>query len=127
MIRDEVVLTLKNKRLAAFAAFIPMVPGDGENRAIESAKRMSEAGIEGFWDGKRELGKAYGKVVRLPSRSSIRQSVAWDVYFLYGPDAVWGVTPPKPDFWMHQLADDSRCLDGAKFRAAVEKALRAID
>jgi len=32
---------------------------------------------------------------------------AWDVWFLYGPDAKWeGDIPPKPLFWMHQLHGD---------------------
>ena len=30
-------------------------------------------------------------------------NLAWDVYFLYGPDAAWGAAPAKPGFWMHQL------------------------
>ena len=29
---------------------------------------------------------------------------AWDVYFLYPPDARWTDSlPPRPSFWMHQL------------------------
>ena len=29
---------------------------------------------------------------------------AWDVWLVYGPDAVWeGELPPKPEYFMHQL------------------------
>ena len=38
MIRDEVVLKLKDERLATFSVFIPMVPGDGSAPAEEAAK-----------------------------------------------------------------------------------------
>ncbi|MBA3726521.1 MAG: hypothetical protein H0W86_08720 [Armatimonadetes bacterium] len=122
MIRDQVHLKLKDKRLATFSVFIPMVPGDGHASAEESAKPMKKAGIASYWDGGRQLGEAYGKVVELP----MGKTMAWDVYFVYGPDAVWGETPPKPAYWMHQLGSDERCLDPDKFREAVERELRAM-
>ncbi len=43
---------------------------------------------------------------------------AWDIYFLYGPHALWENTaPPKPDFWMHQLGFGlpAPFLDGEEF------------
>ncbi|MCC6403543.1 MAG: hypothetical protein IT207_05990 [Fimbriimonadaceae bacterium] len=122
MIRDDVVLKLKDKRLAAFSVYIPMVPGDSDKPAVEAAKRLEKAGIKSFWDGKRELGKAYASIVTLPKG----RTIAWDIYFVYGPDAVWGRTPPKPVYWMHQLAVDDKCLDGTKFRVAVKKELDAM-
>jgi len=122
VIRDQVHLKLNDKRLATFSVFIPMVLGDGKTSAEESAKAMKKAGIPSYWDGRRQLGKAYGKVVELPTGKKL----AWDIYFVYGPEAVWGGTPPKPAYWMHQLGSDERCLDADKFRAAVEKELGAI-
>ena len=119
VIRDQVHLKLKDKRLATFAVYIPMVPGDAKGPAEEAAKHMQKAGIRSYWDGERKLGAAYGKVVKLPEN----KTMAWDVYFVYGPDAVWGETPPKPAFWMHQLGMDARCLDPDKFREAVKKEL----
>lgn len=118
MIRD-IVTKPKDKRLAAFSVYIPMVPGDSSGPAVEAAKKLEGTGIEPFWDGDRSLGRAFAQTVRLPAG----RPVAWDIYFVYGPDAVWGRTPPKPGFWMHQLANDERCLDPAKFRSAVEKEL----
>src|SRR5579862_276842 len=99
-----------------------MLINDGKAPAAEAAKKMADAGIPAFWDGKRELGLAYGQTVTLPQG----KKTAWDVYFVYGPDAVWGETPPKPVFWMHQLADDAQCLDPAKFKAAIEKELKTL-
>jgi hypothetical protein len=50
-----------------------------------------------FWDAAGLLVHGYDPVLGL------RQD-AWDVYLLYGPTARWdGPTPPRPDFWMHQL------------------------
>lgn len=117
MIRDDVVLKLNDKRIAAFSVYLPMMMGDSQKPAIDAAKKLENAGIQSFWDGERELGKAYAKIVELPKG----RNIAWDICFVYGPDAVWGVNPPKPVFWMHQLAVDAKCLDGGKFRAAVKK------
>lgn len=51
-----------------------------------------------FWDGSSVLVHGYDPVL------GIHQD-AWDVYLLYGPTARWdGPTPPRPDFWMHQLS-----------------------
>jgi len=32
--------------------------------------------------------------------------VAWDIYLFYAPTINWAETPPKPEYWMHQLSDD---------------------
>lgn len=43
---------------------------------------------------------------------------AWDIYFVYGPQARWeDGAPPKPDFWMHQLnyAPPAQLLDAEEF------------
>jgi hypothetical protein len=122
VIRDQVHLKLKDKRLATFSVFIPMVPGDGKGPAEDSAKGLQKAGIRSYWDGERKVGSAYGKIVKLPGG----KTMAWDVYFVYGPNAVWGATPPKPVYWMHQLGDDERCLDPEKLRLAVKKELNKL-
>lgn len=121
VVRD-IHVKLKDKRLSTFAVFLPMVLGDSANSAETAAKQFVDAGIRAYWDGQRNLGKAYASVVPLPGK----RPVAWDVYFVYGPDAVWGKTPPVPAYWMHQLGDDERCLDAENLRAAVEKELKAI-
>ncbi len=122
VIRSEIVGKLKDKRLGAFCIFIPMLASDGLKTAIEAATKMTEAGISSFSDENRSLGKAYGETVKLP----YGQKTAWDVYFLYGPNALWDQSPPQPEFWMHQLAYDEQCLDPVKFRTAVEKQLNLI-
>lgn len=123
MIRDIVILKLKDKRLAAFSVFIPMVAGDSAMASEEPAKGLRKAGIASYWDGDRKLGSAYAKAFKNPF--GIR--IAWDVYFLYGPDAVWGEAPPLPGFFMHQMKeDDPRCLDPERFREETKKLLSKL-
>lgn len=123
MIRDEVILKLKGKPLSTFSVFLPMVDGDSAAPAEQAARGLAKHGVKSYWDGERKLGAAYAKVFGNPDGLQ----VAWDVYFVYGPNAIWGKTPPKPDFYMHQLKEnDALCLDGPKFRQAVEKQLAKV-
>ena len=48
--------------------------------------------------------KEYGKIISLPQNKKF----AWDVYFIFGRQAKWTNSPPKPDFWMHQLGGPKR-------------------
>jgi NADH:ubiquinone oxidoreductase subunit len=32
--------------------------------------------------------------------------VAWDIYLFYKPFVEWTNTPPRPEYWMHQLTDE---------------------
>lgn len=93
-----------------------MIPSDRSGPAEESASKLKAAGIASFWDAKRDLGREFANVVTLPGN----RKVAWDIYFLFGPDADWNDKPPTPIFWMHQLANDERCLDGTKFKDNVQ-------
>jgi hypothetical protein len=37
--------------------------------------------------------------------------MAWDVYVLYGKDAVWDGGPPAPTSWMHQKFGEDPALE----------------
>ena len=125
VIRDDVVVKLKGKPLNTYSVFIPMVKGDGIVPAEKSATDLAKHGVKSYWDGEKKLGNAYAKLYGNPGGLE----TAWDVYFIYGPNAVWGKTPPKPDYYMHQLSggDQSLCLDGPKFRKAVEQQLKKVE
>ena len=122
MIRDDVVGKINDPRLVAISVFIPMLSGDSVDAARDSAGKLKKVGIDSFWDGKRDLGKEFGEAVMLPRGLK----VAWDAYFIFGPDAKWQDRAPKPVFWMHQLANDDRFLDGDKFREQTEAELKKL-
>jgi hypothetical protein len=72
-----------------------------------------------YWDADGWLGDAYGRVLQTPGS-------AWDVYLLYARGRSWDdVLPPKPDYWMHQLAGVSRApyLDPEVLREHAENLL----
>lgn len=79
-----------------------MLAGDDAAAAKEQAQAFEEARIafQG-WDADLKIGKLFEKTLRL-------KGTAWDVYLVYEPGVTWeGKVPPKPTFWMHQLAPAS--------------------
>jgi hypothetical protein len=53
---------------------------------------------------------------------------AWDVYFVFGPEARWDDQPPAPTYWMHQLgraAPEDLRLDGDQLARVVVGLLAA--
>lgn len=55
---------------------------------------------------------------------------AWDVWMIYGPDALWiDELPPAPAFWRHQLSSlvDATRLNPEVFHGEADKLLAALD
>ena len=48
---------------------------------------MPDARVTHFWDGDTQVGQWFAKEV------DGYEGVAWDVYYLYGPDATWETVP----------------------------------
>lgn len=117
-ILDEV----PDERLRMYVVWEPMLSGD--NRAL--AERMSrKAGdprlARHFWDPQQLSGKAWQRTLELPG-------VAWDVYFVYGPDARWDENAPTtPDYWQHQGAGSpDTWLDYQTLKGAIVSRLAEI-
>jgi hypothetical protein len=110
-------------RLSGLIVWLPMRPGDDASAATVQAGTFTDDRllVQG-WDADREIGKAFEKTLGLTR-------TAWDVYLVYEPGIAWeGALPPKPSYWMHQLAEDSGadqryCLNPATLAREVEKRL----
>ena len=48
---------------------------------------MPDARVVHFWDGEQAIGQWFAKEV------DGYKGVSWDMYYLYGPDAVWETVP----------------------------------
>ena len=48
---------------------------------------MPDARVTQFWDGEQAIGQWFAKAV------DGYKGVSWDMYYLYGPDAVWETIP----------------------------------
>lgn len=54
---------------------------------IEVADLMVDARARHFWDGGKRLGSYFARLM------GEEGAVAWDVFFVYPPDATWGDRP----------------------------------
>jgi hypothetical protein len=112
---------IQSDKVKVFVVWIKRFFGDSRDAAQEAMSLVPDGRARHFWDSSGRLSKRYAKVVELPGKKTF----AWDVYFVFGPKAVWSETPPAPDFWMHQLGgrDTGNMLDGRKFREAIARQL----
>ena len=63
----------------------------GDDRSAWDASLLTDERVIEFWDSERVLGKW------LPQQDDYSDLIfgplAWDIFFLYGPEAVWDGTP----------------------------------
>ena len=81
---------------------------------------VTDPRVRNYWDQNEVLGRAYGASLPTPGP-------AWDVYLLFRRGVRWTeASPPKPDFWMHQLGGVTSAphFDPTIFRAHVEALLK---
>ena len=99
--------------------WIPMLPTDIPESAVQRELMFSDGRLKQFWDLDRIFGSLMSQTLDLTI------SIAWDVYLLYSPDHPWDAElPPLPEFWMHQQDEDmSLYLDPPRFKQYVQTLL----
>ncbi len=104
--------------------WIDMLTYDGQAAASLAADKMDrDPRVRHFYDARRLCGQTVAR-----SLGAETGKIAWDVYLLYGADAVWtGDLPPMPLDWVHQLSP-STWADRARFHTGDDlvAALRAM-
>lgn len=98
-----------------------MLPADNLDAAIVQEALFQDQRVSQYWDGARGLGLLVSQTLKLSA------SIAWDVYLLYAPGAIWqGERIPAPFFWMHQLNERRDLfLNPDRLMAEVQKAIEA--
>ncbi len=119
MVQDKILASLNSDNVRVYVVWTPVLREDNRTAAGQSVAYITDTRAVHFWDEDKSLGRSFGKLVTLPRQ----RELAWDVYFVFGTDAVWTESPPTPADWMHQLGVDERLFDGDKLRASVEKLL----
>lgn len=93
---------------------------------------VSDPRVTQYWDSKAELSRMFPAILGFPRSPA---SPAWDVFLLFDGDAEWTAqAPPKPVYWMHQLAKvpahvdipffQKNVLDGPQLAAGVRLLLQ---
>ena len=95
-LNDEFLASNQNPRLNVFVVHVPML-GARERHVAKAKQFLTARNTTHYWDGAAAISDAYQKVLGIGRP-------AWDVWFVFGPDATWDLNqPPTPDLWMHQL------------------------
>jgi len=120
---QNVLKTVTDKRLAAYVIWDPIFGGNFNRAAENMTNHFSDPRVSYFKDPNSLAGTLWEQVLKT------ERGIAWDVYLLYGADAVWETEPPKPDFWMHQLGGGiiAPRLDEEEFIKALKDLLKQID
>ncbi|MGH8195844.1 MAG: hypothetical protein ACREQ8_15820 [Woeseiaceae bacterium] len=88
-------------RLRTFVVHVPVI-GATRKDIIPSMKLLQNPHVRHYWNGSGAFGRELARAVGL--RRGDELVYAWDVWLLYGPEAVWDDSgPPQPRVLMHQL------------------------
>jgi hypothetical protein len=71
--------------LRVYAVWLAMLGGDA--REMWDGNTMPDPRVKHFWDGEYILGQWFAKEV------DGYEGIAWDIYYLYGPEATWESVP----------------------------------
>jgi hypothetical protein len=82
-VQENVLERHPDAELRVYAVWLPMLPTD---ERFQVADLMVDDRVTHYWDGGRTVGKHFAD-------DGGYGVVAWDVFYLYGPDADWGDKP----------------------------------
>ncbi len=82
-----------------------------DSREMWNGTNMPDTRVTHYWDGNRATGQWFAKEI------DGYEGIAWDTYYLYGPDALWETVPSPlldsggPIYWEREnLAMQVRTL-----------------
>ena len=81
--QNQLLTQYSSANLSVYAVWLPML-------WVTHAKNgmtMPDPRVIHFWDGELQVGQWFAKEV------DGYDGISWDIYYLYGPDAVWETVP----------------------------------
>jgi len=84
-VQNQVLAQNPSAKLRVYAVWLPMLGGDA--REMWNGTTMPDNRVIHYWDGERVIGQWFAKQV------DGYEGIAWDVYYLYGPNATWETIP----------------------------------
>jgi hypothetical protein len=84
-VQTQLLAQYPSAKLRVYAVWLPMLWSDA--RELWNGTNMPDPRVMHFWDSDRKIGQWFAEQVEG------YEGIAWDAYYLYGPDAVWETTP----------------------------------
>lgn len=102
-VNKDLLAESRDPKLKTFVVHVPVIGATREN-VVPSKKLIQNPNVTHYWNQSGEFGSQLSRAVGLKRDDA--NVYAWDVWLIYGPEAVWqGVAPPRPLLLMHQLRD----------------------
>jgi putative peptide zinc metalloprotease protein len=98
---DEDVLRSLPPSVPVYLVHVPVIGGK-EGLIPGAAELVHDPAARHYWNPTGSFGRQMA--VSLPLRHEGQPVFAWDVWMIYGPEAVWNDKPPQPRLLMHQLS-----------------------
>ena len=83
--QTQLLAQYPSAQLHVYAVWVPMLWSDA--RDLWDGTNMPDVRVTHFWDSELQVGQWFARQV------DGYDGVSWDVYYLYGPDAVWETVP----------------------------------
>jgi hypothetical protein len=100
MVERRVLERLRDRKVAVYVLWVPISKLDTRALADRAAALLTDSRGRHFWTGDQQIAQAFAKPLGLA------RGPAWDVYLVYGPDALWTDGVPAPAAYMHRLGND---------------------
>jgi hypothetical protein len=84
-VQNQLLAQYPSDSLRVYAVWLPMLWSDA--REMWNGTTMPDARVTHFWDGEYKVGSWFAQHV------DGYEGIAWDTYYLYGPNAIWETTP----------------------------------
>ena len=83
--QSKLLTQYPSEQLRVYAIWLPMLWSDA--RGMWNGNTMPDKRVMHYWDGEAVIGQWFAKEV------DGYEGIAWDIYYLYGPDATWETVP----------------------------------
>ena len=112
-------------RVQTFVVHMPVI-GAKATDVSPAAELLHNPNVHNYWNASGNFGRLVGTALQL--KQADKPVYAWDVWMIYGPDAVWQSAPPTPALLMHQLPTlpSKQFLDADAFAAKAQALLSQL-
>lgn len=83
--QTQLLADYPSEPLSVYAVWLQMLPSISSEKWDETI--MPDPRVRHFWDGELDVARWFAKQV------DGYEGVSWDMYYLYGPEAVWEIIP----------------------------------
>jgi hypothetical protein len=120
-VQQEVLAQVADSELRVYSVWVPTMARDSQEEAQRATMFLSDDRVKHFWTPDLEVANTFREAIGLA------EGPVWDVYLLFGPEALWKDAAPKLHFFMHQLwqLPEERLLNGDRLLEETKKLIEA--